>query len=53
MHFLCVYVDGGKGHYIPAKAVQEQLIALGHEATLIEFFDLFKIKWIKTKSKHT
>ena len=46
MHFLCVYVDGGKGHYIPAKAVQEQLIALGHKATLIEFFDLFKIKWI-------
>ncbi|MDD5973758.1 MAG: glycosyltransferase [Spirochaetales bacterium] len=46
MRFLCVYVDGGKGHYIPAKAVQEQLIALGHEAILIEFFDLFKIKWI-------
>ncbi|MGN0905857.1 MAG: glycosyltransferase [Bullifex sp.] len=46
MRFLCVYVDGGKGHYIPAKAVQEQLISMGHEAELIEFFELFNIKWI-------
>lgn len=46
MRFLCVYVDGGKGHYIPAKAVQEQLISMGHEAELVEFFELFNIKWI-------
>ncbi len=46
MKALCVYIDGGKGHYVPAKAVQEKLIEMGHEASLVEFFELLDIKWI-------
>lgn len=46
MKALCVYIDGGKGHYVPAKAVQERLLEMGHEAVLVEFFELLNIKWI-------
>ena len=44
MNILCVYVDGGKGHYIPAKAVQEQLEALGHNAVMVDFFEFLGLR---------
>lgn len=43
MNILCVYVGGGKGHYIPAKAVSDQLAQMGHNAVLIDFFELIKM----------
>lgn len=46
MRGLCIYVDGGKGHYVPAKAVQEELNAMGVEAVLEEFFDYLDIRWM-------
>ena len=52
MKGLCVYVDGGKGHYIPAKAVQEKLCKKGHDVTLIEFFDLFSLKLVGKVNKN-
>ena len=44
MNILCVYVDGGKGHYIPAKAVQEQLKPMGHDAVMVDFFELLGLR---------
>lgn len=44
MKALCVYIDGGKGHYVPAKAVEEKLALMGHEVKLVEFFELLDIK---------
>lgn len=52
LNILCVYVDGGKGHYIPAKAVQEQLEALGHNAVLVDFFHLLNIRFIGKVNKY-
>ena len=46
MKGLCVYVDGGKGHYVPAKAVAEQLQELGVETAFEEFFDYLDIRWM-------
>lgn len=46
MKGLCVYVDGGKGHYVPAKAVMESLNEMGVETHLEEFFSYLDIKWI-------
>lgn len=46
MRGLCVYVDGGKGHYVPAKAVQEELQAMGIDTVLEEFFDYLDIRWM-------
>lgn len=40
MKFLCVYVDSGKGHFIPAKTIQTSLEGLGHKADIINFFEL-------------
>ena len=34
-----VYVDAGKGHYIPAKALSDSFIASGNEAILTELFE--------------
>ena len=52
MTFLCVYVDGGKGHYVPAKAVAEQLEAKGHKTILVDFFALLDMKGIGRINKH-
>ena len=52
MNILCVYVDGGKGHYIPARAVQEQLMEMGHNAILIDFFEFLNIKFIGKVNKY-
>ena len=46
MRGLCVYVDGGKGHYVPAKAVKEELDAMGIDCMLEEFFDYLDIRWM-------
>ena len=46
MKGLCVYVDGGKGHYVPAKTVKEELEKLGVEMMLEEFFDYLDIRWM-------
>lgn len=46
MRGLCIYVDGGKGHYVPAKAVQEELQAMGIDTVLEEFFDYLDIRWM-------
>ena len=34
----------GKGHYIPAKAVNEQLVELGVDSQLVDFFDFLHLK---------
>lgn len=36
-----IYVDAGKGHYVPAKALYEQYIEMGNEATLENLFLIF------------
>ena len=51
MKIICVYVDAGKGHYIPAKAVQEELAAQGHETELVECFDLLDARFFGRLNK--
>ena len=46
MKCLCLYVDGGKGHYVPAKAVHDALIDLGVDCEFDEFFDYLDIRWM-------
>ena len=46
MKGLCVYVDGGKGHYVPAKAVADELCSMGVDTVLEEFFDYLDIRWM-------
>lgn len=61
MRALCIYVDGGKGHYVPAKAVQAEFEKIGIETKLEEFFSYLDIQWIgkinkkfwQTMLKHT
>ena len=52
MTILCVYVDGGKGHYIPARAVQEQLEAMGHKAVMFDFFKFLNIGFAGRVNKY-
>ena len=51
MRAMCVYVDGGKGHYVPAKAVMEALVSMGHQVALEEFFDYLDIRWLGSINK--
>ncbi len=44
MKGLCLYVNAGKGHFVPARAVHEQLEAIGVESRLEEFFSYLDIK---------
>lgn len=46
MKGLCVYVDGGKGHYVPAVTIKTAMEELGHEMYLEEFFDFLDIRWL-------
>ena len=46
MKGLCIYVDGGKGHYVPAKAVATELEKMGVEVQFEEFFDYLDIQWM-------
>ena len=52
MRALCVYVDGGKGHFVPAKTVACELEKKGIDVDLEEFFDYLDIKWIGSLNKH-
>lgn len=47
MKGLCLYVKAGKGHYVPAKAINEQLGKLGVESRLIDFFDYLDLEWLE------
>ena len=38
MQGVICYLDGGKGHYIPAKAIQESMLKAGHEVEIAELF---------------
>lgn len=51
MKALCLYVDGGKGHYVPLKAVEECLNKLSVETYFEEFFEYFDIEWIGSINK--
>lgn len=51
MKVLFVYVDGGKGHYVPAVTMKTEFDRLGHETYLEEFFDLLDINWLKRINK--
>ena len=46
MKALCIYVDAGKGHYIPAKAIAEEFEDMGVETRFVESFDYLDIKWL-------
>jgi len=52
MKGLSIYVDGGKGHYVPAKAVADRLNLMGHQTELVEFFSLFHLKTIGRINKN-
>ena len=52
MRGLCIYVDGGKGHYVPAKAVAEELEKMGAEVRLEEFFRYLDIRFLGRINKH-
>ncbi len=38
MRGVLFYVEAGKGHYIPAKAIHESMQKLGHETLLVDLF---------------
>lgn len=38
MRGIICYIDGGKGHYTPAKAIHESMIRSGHDVTIAELF---------------
>ena len=46
MKALFVYVDGGKGHYIPAVTIKTEFDRLGHDTYLEEFFHFLDIQWL-------
>ena len=48
---VCVYVDGGMGHFIPAMTIKTELENMGHKATIEEFFNLLDIEWIGKLNK--
>ena len=44
MRVACVYINAGKGHYIPAKAIGDALHAIGVEAVMVDYFSLLGAK---------
>ena len=46
MKGICFYISAGKGHYVPAKAVAEELGNLGIDIRLEDFFDFIGMKWL-------
>ena len=48
MKGLCVYIKAGKGHYVPAKAVHEQMVRIGVDSSLVDFFDYLDLHWMET-----
>ena len=47
MRGLCVYIKAGKGHYVPAKAVHEQLLEIGVDSELADFFSYLDLDWME------
>lgn len=42
MKIACVYINAGKGHFIPAKSIADALVEKGIEIELVDFFDIIK-----------
>ena len=47
-----VYVDAGKGHYVPAVALSDAMKAMGDEAVVEDLFIIFKAPIVRWVSKH-
>ncbi|MBO8435751.1 MAG: UDP-N-acetylglucosamine--LPS N-acetylglucosamine transferase [Spirochaetes bacterium] len=48
-----LYVDAGKGHYIPAKALADSFIRGGHEATVENLFTVYGSSFWNKLAKYT
>ena len=47
-----LYVDAGKGHYIPAVALADAFKDKGHEAVVDDLLLVFKVPFFRWVSKH-
>ena len=47
-----LYVDAGKGHYVPAVALSDAMKNMGDEAVVEDLFIIFKAPFIRWVSKH-
>ncbi len=47
-----LYVDAGKGHYIPAVALKDAFVDMGHEAVVEDLFIVFRLPFFKWVSKY-
>ena len=47
-----VYVDAGKGHYVPAVALSDAMKAMGDEAIVEDLFVIFKSPIVRWCSKN-
>ncbi len=47
-----LYVDAGKGHYIPAVALRDAFVDMGHEAIVEDLFQVFKMPFVRWISKY-
>ena len=47
-----LYVDAGKGHYVPAVALSDAMKAMGDEAVVEDLFIIFKAPIVRWVSKH-
>ena len=52
MHVALLYVDAGKGHYTPAKALSDALIRLGHTTVLADAFVVCEAPIVNWMSKN-
>ncbi|NCD07070.1 MAG: hypothetical protein EOL97_13210 [Spirochaetia bacterium] len=46
MKIDCIYVDGGKGHLVPAQAIAEQLEKQGHQVIIEDFYKFLKMSLV-------
>ena len=47
-----LYVDAGKGHYVPAVALRDAMNDMGEEAVVEDLFIIFKAPLVRWVSKH-
>ena len=47
-----LYVDAGKGHYVPAVALSDAMKDMGEEAIVEDLFVIFKAPIVRWISKH-
>ena len=52
MRGIICYLDGGKGHYIPAKAIQESMLKAGHDVDIAELFLALDARFWHWLTKH-